>query len=199
MQLLVATTNAHKLTEIRSLLAGLDVALLTLNDFPDLTTPDETCDTFAANARSKALHYAAATDQLAVADDSGLEIDGLNGEPGIQSARFNGNSYPDKFRAVYARLAAAGRLGCRARFVCALAVVRGSEILFETRGTVEGRIAEAPSGTAGFGYDPIFLYPPYGKTLADVSSKEKAAVSHRGQAVRALRTYLTSGAALRGT
>jgi XTP/dITP diphosphohydrolase len=196
MQLLVATTNAHKLSEIRSILTGLDVDLVSLSDFPPVIVPDETGDTFVANARKKALHYAAATGQLTLAEDSGLEIDGLNGEPGVHSARFNGDSYPEKFKVIYARLANTERLRCRARFVCALVVARGSNILFETRGTVEGRVADEPSGAAGFGYDPIFHYPPYGKTLAEVSREEKAAVSHRGKAVRALRNYLASNSAL---
>ena len=196
MQLLVATTNAHKLSEIRSILTGLDIDLVSLSDFPHVIVPDETCDTFVANAREKALHYANATGQLTLAEDSGLEIDGLNGEPGVRSARFNGDSYPERFKAIYARLVNAEQLGCRARFVCALAVARGSNILFETCGSVEGRVADEPSGAAGFGYDPIFHYPPYGKTLAEVSREEKAAVSHRGKAVRALRNYLASNTAL---
>ena len=196
MQLLVATTNAHKLSEIRSILTGLDIDLVSLSDFPHVIVPDETCDTFVANAREKALHYANATGQLTLAEDSGLEIDGLNGEPGVRSARFNGDSYPERFKVIYARLANAERLRCRARFVCALAVARGSNILFETCGSVEGRVADEPSGAAGFGYDPIFHYPPYGKTLAEVSREEKAAVSHRGKAVRALRNYLASNTAL---
>jgi len=196
MQLLVATTNAHKLSEIRSILTGLDIDLVSLSDFPHVIVPDETCDTFVANAREKALHYANATGQLTLAEDSGLEIDGLNGEPGVRSARFNGDSYPERFKVIYARLANAKQLGCRARFVCALVVVRGSNILFETCGSVEGRVADEPSGAAGFGYDPIFHYPPYGKTLAEVSKEEKAEVSHRGEAVRALRNYLASNTAL---
>ena len=196
MQLLVATTNAHKLSEIRSILTGLDIDLVSLSDFPHVIVPDETCDTFVANAREKALHYANATGQLTLAEDSGLEIDGLNGEPGVRSARFNGDSYPERFKVIYARLANAEQLGCRARFVCALAVARGSNILFETCGSVEGRVADEPSGAAGFGYDPIFHYPPYGKTLAEVSKEEKAEVSHRGEAVRALRNYLASNTAL---
>ena len=196
MQLLVATTNAHKLSEIRSILTGLDIDLVSLSDFPHVIVPDETCDTFVANAREKALHYANATGQLTLAEDSGLEIDGLNGEPGVRSARFNGDSYPERFKVIYARLANAEQLGCRARFVCALAVARGSNILFETCGCVDGRVADEPSGAAGFGYDPIFHYPPYGKTLAEVSRDEKAAVSHRGKAVRALRNYLASNTAL---
>ncbi|HAK57281.1 MAG: RdgB/HAM1 family non-canonical purine NTP pyrophosphatase [Vicinamibacterales bacterium] len=190
MRLLVATTNLHKLSEIRAILTGIDVELQALDEWPDLAAPEETGATFGDNAREKALCYAGTTGRTTVADDSGLEIDGLQGEPGVHSARFNGETYPEKFQAIYARLGEAGQLGCPARFVCALAVARGTEVLFETQGTVEGRIAEAPAGEAGFGYDPIFFYPPYGKTLAEVSREEKAAVSHRGRAVRQLREWL---------
>jgi XTP/dITP diphosphohydrolase len=197
LQLLVATTNLHKLSEIRAFLTGLEIELHALDEWPGVPAPEETGATFGDNARQKALYYARTTGRMTVADDSGLEIDGLQGEPGIHSARFNGASYPEKFRVIYARLAEAGQLGCRARFVCALAVARGTDVLFETQGTVEGRIAEAPAGEAGFGYDPIFFYPPYGKTLADVSREQKAVVSHRGRAVRALRAWLSSDAAPR--
>ncbi len=197
MRLLIATTNRGKLDEIRATLQRVDVELISLTDVPPVTEPEETGQTFAANARNKALYYAAASDEITVADDSGLVIDGLDGAPGIHSARFGGHtSYQDKFKVIYDRLAARARLGSPARFVCALAVARGAKIVFETEGVVEGRIADAPAGTSGFGYDPIFYYPPYGKTLAEVSREEKMAVSHRGRAVRALRAYLTSPAGM---
>ncbi len=193
MRLLIATTNRGKFDEIRTTLQRVDVELISLTDVPPVTEPEETGRSFAANARDKALYYAAATDQITVADDSGLLIDGLDGALGIHSARFGGNtSYQDKFGVIYGRLAARARLGSPARFVCALAVARGAKIVFETEGVVEGRIADAPAGTGGFGYDPIFYYPPYGKTLAEVSREEKMAVSHRGQAVRALREWLAA-------
>ena len=186
MQLLVATTNAHKLSEIRSILTGLDVDLVSLSDFPPVIVPDETGDTFVANAREKALHYAAATGQLTLAEDSGLEIDGLNGEPGVHSARFNGDSYSERFKAIYTRLANAERLRCRARFVCALVVVRGSNILFETRGIVEGQVADEPSGAAGFGYDPMFVALGHTETFGEMEPAQKHAISHRANAFRQL-------------
>ncbi len=193
MTLLIGTTNRGKLDEIRDGLHGLDIELLSLSDFPDVAEPEETGATFAANARDKARYYAAATGRLTVAEDSGLTIDGLDGAPGVHSARFHGDtSYPDKFKAIYARLTASGRLRSPARFVCALAVARGRDIAFETQGVVEGQIADAPAGDGGFGYDPIFYYPPYGRTLAEVSRAEKIAVSHRGRAVGALREWLTA-------
>ena len=190
MKLLVATTNTHKLSEIRGLLQGLPLDLDTLAHHPQLVEPEETGATFAENARLKATYYSGHAGLLAVAEDSGLEIDALDGAPGVLSARFNGETYPEKFSVIYERLRARQAEGSTARFVCALAVADGDQIMFETRGVIEGTIAEKPSGEAGFGYDPIFYYPPFGQTLAEVTATEKAAVSHRGHAFRALRTYL---------
>lgn len=190
MRLLVATTNAHKLTEIHALLAGLPVHLDTLASHAALAEPEETGATFSENARLKATYYSTHTGQLSIAEDSGLEIDALDGEPGVRSARFNGETYPEKFAVIYERLRARQAERSTARFVCALAVADGDQITFETRGVVEGRIADAPAGEAGFGYDPIFFYEPYARTLGQVTASEKAAVSHRGQAFRALRAHL---------
>jgi XTP/dITP diphosphohydrolase len=190
VRLLVATTNAGKMREIREVLAGLPISMETLADHPGLAEPDEGGRTFRDNAREKALHYAAATRLPAVAEDSGLEIDALDGDPGVRSARYNGRTYEEKFAHLYAALDRRGGRASAARFVCALALARGGAILFETEGIVEGRITPAPRGTNGFGYDPIFFYPPYGRTLAEVSTEEKLAVSHRGRAFRRLREYL---------
>ena len=190
-QLLVATTNRGKVREIEEILAGVPFKLVTLADWPDLVPPEETGRVFEENARGKAVYYAKATRQLTVAGDSGLEIDALGGQPGIESARWGGaeTTYPQKFALIYEALRAKRALDSPARFVCALSLVRGGEILFETRGTVEGRIAREPKGEGGFGYDPIFFYPPLGRTLAEVDH-EKSAVSHRGAAFRRLRTFL---------
>jgi len=194
MRLLIATTNQNKVREIRALLEGAPVELLTLNAFSALTPPDETGRTFEENARQKALYYAAATSELTVAEDSGLEIDALGGAPGVESARFGGagTSYPDKFAMLYDALRAKGPGSAdgAARFVCALALAQSDRILFETRGTVEGRIAPEPRGAGGFGYDPFFFYPPYGQTLGEATEAQKSAVSHRGKAFRALREFL---------
>jgi XTP/dITP diphosphohydrolase len=192
-RLLVATTNADKIREIRAMLADAPVALVTLAAWPHVRPPEETGATFEENARAKARYYAAATGELTVAEDSGLEIDALGGAPGVESARYGGSntSYPEKFSMIYSALSGRGVSDSPARFVCALALARGGEILFETRGTVEGRIAPQPRGTGGFGYDPIFFYPPYGQTLAEAGDR-KAAVSHRGAAFRALQAYLQS-------
>lgn len=192
--LLVATTNPGKLAEIGRILAGAPVTLCSLADLPPIAEPGEHATTFAGNARDKARYYAVASGVAAVAEDSGLEIDALDGAPGVLSARFPGETYPDKFARLFAMLDERGVRESPARFVCALAVARGSEIVFEAEGRVEGRIAREPRGGGGFGYDPILFYPPYGRTLAEVSADEKAAVSHRGQAFRALRAWLVAAA-----
>jgi XTP/dITP diphosphohydrolase len=187
--LLIATTNPNKVREIRPLLAGIDCELLTLKDVPPVAEPEESGLSFWENARIKALAYAAATGMTAVAEDSGLEVDAMNGEPGIYSARFMGvdTPYPERFTEIFRRIEGAPRT---ARFVTGLAVARGREILFETETAIEGEIATAASGEHGFGYDPIFLYPPLQVTTAQLPDHEKAAISHRARAFRDLRRRL---------
>jgi XTP/dITP diphosphohydrolase len=190
-RLLVATTNRGKLAEISRILAGVPYELITPAEWPDLRAPEETGRTFAENARLKADFYAAATGLLAVAEDSGLAIDALGGAPGIHSARFGGRdaSYAEKFDLIYKRLAGVPEAERTARFVCALALIANGRVLFEASGTVEGRIAASPKGTGGFGYDPIFYYPPFGSTLAEAGDW-KHEVSHRAVAFAQLRDYL---------
>jgi XTP/dITP diphosphohydrolase len=190
-KLLVASTNKGKLAEIAILLEGVRFDLVTLAEWPEVSPPEETGSTFAENARDKALYYAARSGELTVVEDSGLEIDALGGAPGVASARFGGvnTSYPDKFALIYDALRRKGVAGSPARFVCALALAARDRILFEARGTVEGRIAPEPRGHGGFGYDPIFFYPPLGRTLAELSA-QKSTISHRSEAFRALRAYL---------
>ena len=200
MRLFIATTNPDKLREISAVLAGRKVDLASLADLPPIAEPEETGATFEENARLKAFYYAghverhAGPEVLTVAEDSGLVVDALDGEPGVRSARFvrPDASYPERFQEIYRRLAAAGRPRT-ARFVCALAVVRGGRLLFETTGTIEGEISETPRGGRGFGYDPIFYYPPYGRTLAEVGDEEKLRVAHRGHAFRKLAVWLSAG------
>lgn len=193
MKLLVATTNPNKLKEIRPLMDDRSVELVTLADLAAVPEPEETGATFWENARIKALAYAAATDLVTVAEDSGFEVAALGGEPGVQSARFLGPAatYETRFAEIFRRLD--GRPS-QARFVTALAVARGQEILFETETAIEGTVADAPRGGHGFGYDPIFQYPPLGRTTAEMSLEEKAAVSHRARAFRDLRRFLVSHA-----
>jgi XTP/dITP diphosphohydrolase len=199
--LLVATTNRDKLREIRAVLEGFPVELLTLTDLPPLDEPEETGATFAENARLKARYYAEAAARylndpalLTVAEDSGLVIDALDGEPGVRSARYlrADASYQERFDEIYRRLAARPDQPRTARFICALAAIRGADVVFETAGTIEGEISADARGNNGFGYDPIFFYPPYGQTLAEVDEGRKMRVAHRGQAFRNLREWLGS-------
>jgi XTP/dITP diphosphohydrolase len=190
--LLIATTNAGKAREIGRLLAGLPVTLKTLADVPPLDEPDESGQTFAENAVIKARAYADWTGLPTVAEDSGLVIDALGGQPGVQSARYRGTTYPEKFVNLYRELAPYGR-PWTARYVCSLAVVDRERTLFATEATVEGEIAPVPRGTHGFGYDPIFYFPAYGRTFGDTEDADKLAVAHRGKAFRALAAWLRAG------
>ena len=191
-RLLVATTNPGKLREIRDLLAEPPITLVSLTDLHPIAEPEETGATFQENARLKALYYAAHAGIPTVAEDSGLEIDAMHGEPGVRSARFLGPdaSYATRFEEIARRLAAMPYAPRTARFICALALVDQGRVLFETTGTIEGEIADRPRGDGGFGYDPIFYYPPYGATLGEVSQDAKLRVAHRGQAFRALAAWL---------
>jgi len=190
-KLVLATTNRGKIREILGVLRGVPYDVVTLSAWPDVAAPEETGVTFEENARQKALYYASATGELTVAEDSGLEIDALDGLPGVESARFGGSetTYPEKFALIYDALRSKGAATSSARFVCAAVLVRDDRILFEARGTVEGRIAPRPTGDGGFGYDPIFFYPPFGRTLAEAADR-KTEVSHRGKAFREVRAYL---------
>jgi XTP/dITP diphosphohydrolase len=187
-RLVIATTNPGKVREINGILAGLEpaVMLVGLDQFADIVEPEETGATFADNARLKALYYATATGLPAVADDSGLEIDALGNAPGVHSARWFGTDYDVKFRKIYEL----GGTGSPARFVCHVALADRGQIVFESTGIVHGQIAPQPKGTNGFGYDPIFFYPPFNCTLAELDLDRKATVSHRGQAFKALREHL---------
>ena len=187
----LATTNRDKVREVRFLLRDRAIAIRTLADLPPLPEPEETGDTFEANARLKALYYAAAIPGLVVAEDSGLEVDAMQGEPGVRSARYlsPSASYRERFAAILGRLHGMPAADRGARFVCAVTVAAGPRVLFEARGTVEGRISDAPAGSGGFGYDPIFFSPELGCTLAEAGDA-KAAVSHRGRAFTALARWL---------
>ena len=191
VEFLIATTNPNKVREIRPLLAGVDVELVTLADLDPIPEPDENGASFWENARLKALAYAGASGLIAIAEDSGLEIDAMGGEPGIYSARFMGAevSYADRFSEIFRRLEDQPRT---ARFKTALAVARGNEILFETEAAVEGEIAHAAAGEHGFGYDPIFFYSPFKVTTAQLPDHEKAVISHRARAFRDLRRWLAT-------
>jgi len=199
VELLIASTNPGKVREIRAVLDGLALKLYTLADLGKLKEPAETGRTFADNALLKARYYAQASHLLTVAEDSGLVIDALNGRPGVQSARYPGATYPEKFDRLYRELAPHPR-PWTARFVCSLAFVGTSKSmrppdvpLFTCEATVEGEIAPEPAGSNGFGYDPIFYYPPYETTLGNVDDEQKLRVAHRGKAFREFRQWLMLG------
>lgn len=194
MTLLLATTNPGKRREIEEILRGAPVTLVSLDEFPGIPEPEEHGATFADNARLKALYYAARTGLPSAADDSGLEIDALENQPGVQSARWHGTDYAVKFRRIWELLDEKGLRTSPARFVCHVALGHDGRILFEADGTVAGEIAREPRGAYGFGYDPIFFYPPLGVTLAEIPQTKKRTVSHRGKAFAALREYLMQGA-----
>lgn len=185
-RLVVATRNQGKLQEIAELLEGLSVEVLSLVDFPDAPEVEEPHDTFCENACEKALAIAAATGHWALADDSGLEVDALGGLPGVKSARV-AETDPERIAWLLERLAAIAPQDRQARFVCCIALASPGNILGTWQETVEGLIADAPEGENGFGFDPVFIYPPAGRTFARLSREEKSAVSHRGKALRAFR------------
>jgi XTP/dITP diphosphohydrolase len=198
VRLLVATTSLDKLREIRAVLGGAAIEIVTLADVAPMAEPVETGATFWENARLKALTYSHGAGLMTVAEDSGIEIDALGGEPGIRSARFlgAGTGYADRFAEIYRRLAARPEAPRDARFVTAMAVADGDALVFETETRVEGVVAPAPAGDGGFGYDPIFHYPPFGKTTAEMTLAEKLSISHRARAFRDLgRALLASTSA----
>lgn len=198
MKLLFATTNPNKVREVRHALRaaaphqGVPYEIMTLGDVGAMPEPEETGATYWENARIKALAYAQATGLVTVAEDSGFEVGALGGVPGVQSARFLGaaTAYPDRFAEIYRRLSDKPLGLSSARFVTALAVARGRELLFETESAIEGSVAPAPAGRNGFGYDPIFFYAPFGGTTAELTDDHKAAVSHRARAFRDLHRWL---------
>jgi XTP/dITP diphosphohydrolase len=194
MRLLLATTNANKVREIRPILAHLPIEVLSLTDVPPVPEPEESAATFWENARLKALAYAASTGLMVVAEDSGLVIPAIGGEPGVQSARFLGPNVPyaTRFDEIYRRLAATGASDRGASFVTALCAARGDAILFEVETAIDGVIAPRPAGEHGFGYDPIFFYAPLGKTTGEMTIEEKCLVSHRARAFRDFAVWIAA-------
>jgi XTP/dITP diphosphohydrolase len=191
-KLLLATTNAKKLKELQELLVGLPVECLGLSDFPDTEGVEETGRTFEENAKLKALGYAGQTGVLTLGEDSGICCDALNGEPGVFSARFCGefhsdeannakllermNDVPDEKRTAY--------------YESAIALAEPAKLIGVVKGQVHGQITRELMGAGGFGYDPLFFYPPYQKTFGEVPIAMKHRVSHRGQALKKFRELL---------
>lgn len=188
--LVLATRNTHKVTEMRDLLGDLPVRLVGAGDFPEAPEPEETGETFAENACIKASEVAKATGQYAIADDSGICIDALDGRPGVYSARWAGPGSGAKewIAKTLEELDGVPDERRTARYVCALALAApDGSIVAESEGTFEGAIAHSQRGAGGFGYDPIFqLADGSGRTAAELSREAKDALSHRGSAVRAL-------------
>ena len=194
-ELLVATGNAGKLREIRALLNDLPFTLVTLGDLPNIEEVAETGSTFVENAALKAFGYARQSGVLTLADDSGLEVDALDGAPGVRSAHYLGDhaSYVDRMSALLTALRTSNDVARTARFVCALAIVSDKqEMLYATEGTCEGLIADAPRGSGGFGYDPVFLPEGFTQTFGELSADIKNGISHRGRALAKAHQFLAS-------
>jgi XTP/dITP diphosphohydrolase len=190
MKLWCATGNPGKLREFRMAANGRPVEIDILPDFKKLPECDENGRTFEENAVIKALHYGAHASGLLFADDSGLEVDALGGAPGVYSARFSGPEATDASNNALLREKLRGAADRTARFVCVIALVEGSRVVGTFRGAVEGRMIDEERGPHGFGYDPMFYYPPFGCTFGEAGDEAKFGVSHRGQALRSMLDFL---------
>ena len=192
MKLIFATGNENKMREIREILAGRGYEILSMKEAGIDVDVVEDGKTFAENALIKARAISKIAGELVLADDSGLEIDALGGEPGIYSARYMGHetSYTEKNNNLISRLEGVPDEKRTARFVCAMAAVFPDGREETVVGTMEGRIGYEIAGENGFGYDPIFYLPEYGKTSAEISPEEKNDISHRGKALRAIAELL---------
>jgi XTP/dITP diphosphohydrolase len=197
-KILVATTNPGKIAELRTML-DLDLEWLGMSDVGDIAEIKEDGSTFAENARKKAIGYAKSTGLWTIADDSGLEVDALGGEPGVKSARFSGEKSTNddgtlidhrNIAKVLELLKGVPKEKRTARFFCCLCLASPEQILIETEGTLEGLITSKEVGKNGFGYDPIFFVPHLNKTVAQLTPEEKNAISHRGNAIRKFKPLL---------
>lgn len=167
-----------------------DLIIEPLPGLKNIEAPEETGATFAENAALKALYYSRFTDEMVFADDSGLVVDALGGEPGVYSARYAGPDATDEANNQLLLQRLQGLANRHARFVCVIAAAKRGALLHTSTGTAEGEILEAPRGTNGFGYDPLFFYPPLNTGFAELSPEAKFVVSHRGHAVRNLLAWL---------
>ncbi len=191
-RIVFATGNVGKLREIKNIMADLPVEVVSMKEAGIEAEIEETGETFEENAKIKAQAVAAHTDDIVLADDSGLEIDYLNKEPGVYSARYLGEntSYEIKNQTILDRLSGVEKEKRTARFVCAIAAVLPNKETLVTRETIEGYIGEKPAGENGFGYDPIFYVDEYQCSTAELSEEQKNAISHRGKALRAMKKLL---------
>jgi XTP/dITP diphosphohydrolase len=197
-RILVASTNPGKIAELRAML-DFDLEWLGLSDFSDIVEIKEDGSSFAENARKKAISYARATGLWTIADDSGLVVDALGGEPGIKSARFSGEKSRNddgtlidhrNIAKVLELLKGVPKEKRTARFFCCLCLASPEQILIETEGTLKGLITNKEIGKNGFGYDPIFFVPHLNKAVAQLTPEEKNAISHRGNAIRKFKPLL---------
>jgi XTP/dITP diphosphohydrolase len=190
--LLLASQNPGKLNEMRQLVEGLPLRVVGPRDLGIHDAPDETGHSFLENATIKALHYARLSGLLTVADDSGISVDALDGEPGLYSSRFGGEgaSDLDRNRLLLEKLKDVPWDARGARFTSAVVAARDGRVLFSAQEDVVGRIAFEPRGTQGFGYDPLFFYPPFARTFGESAPADKDRVSHRGKAFARLRVFL---------
>ena len=193
-ELVLATRNRHKGEELAALLGDLGITIRTLDEFPDAPDVVEDGDTCEANAIKKARAIAQFTGLPAVADDTGLEVDALGGRPGIYAARYAGEdaTYEDNCQKLLREMAGVPREQRTARFLTVAAIALPSDGIRVAQGTLDGAIAEQASGALGFGYDPVFLIPELGKTLAQLSADQKNTISHRGKAFAKMREIVRS-------
>jgi len=190
--LVLATRNRHKGEELGALLGDLGVRIRTMNEFPDVPDVIEDGNTCEANAIKKAKAVSKATGLLAVADDTGLEVDALGGRPGVYAARYAGEhaSYEDNWRKLLQELSGVPHNRRTARFLTVAAMASPSGEVQVVTGQLQGVITEEPVGARGFGYDPVFFVPELGKTLAELSAEEKNRISHRAKAFAQVRKML---------
>jgi len=196
-ELVLATRNRNKVIELVALLGDLGIKIRTLDEFPDAPDVVEDGDTCEANAVKKARAIAESTGLPAVADDTGLEVDALGGRPGVYAARYAGEdaTYEDNCRKLLRELTGVPREQRTARFLTVAAIALPSDGIRVAQGKLEGVIAEEASGTLGFGYDPVFLIPELGKTLAQLSADQKNTISHRAKAFAKMREMLSASSA----
>ncbi|MCI8516964.1 MAG: XTP/dITP diphosphatase [Hungatella sp.] len=191
-RIIFATGNEGKMREVRMILADLGLEVLSMKEAGAVCEVEENGSTFGENAEIKAREVWKQTGDIVLADDSGLVVDYLGGEPGIYSARYMGEdtSYEIKNQAIIDRMAGAGEEERTARFVCAIAAVLPDGSVLHTEAAVEGVIAHTPAGAGGFGYDPIFYLQEYGMTSAEIPIEKKNEISHRGKALEAMKEQL---------
>ena len=192
LQMLAATTNKNKVREFQEILKDLKdkINIITTDTIPNFPEIVEDGTTFAENAMKKAKEASAFADMVAMADDSGLVVEALDGAPGIHSARYAGEGASDADRIAKLLKAMDGVTDRRAKFVCAAAIAYRGEEVKTFIGEIKGKITLAPSGSNGFGYDPVFIPEGFEKTFAELTDEEKNAVSHRGRAMRAVADFL---------